>query len=131
MNNVSIVGRITKDPERRVSVNGTTLSQFQLAVYRGMKNSNGDPITDFVPCVVWAYNAEYLCKYVRKGDMLAARGKITTRTSQNKEGNSIFIVEVLCEELQILNPRPIERPKEPVREEKGKDDDLEEGLPFL
>ena len=130
MNNVTLVGRITKDPERRVSKNGTTCSLFQLAVYRGVKTSQGDPVTDFVPCSVWAINAEYLCKYCKKGDMLAVKGRIQTRTGTSPSGESIFIVEVVCEQVQILNPRPVarEEPKEePTKEEDG---DLYEGLPF-
>ena len=109
MNSVTLVGRITKDPERRVSRNGTTCTLFQLAVYRGVKSSQGDQITDFVPCSAWSVTAEYLCKYAKKGDMIACKGKIQTRTAQNQDGTTVFIVEVVCEELQILNPKPQER----------------------
>lgn len=127
MNNVSLVGRITKDPERRQARNGTSCVLFQIAVNRGIKNQNGENVVDFVPCSAWALTSEYLCKYVKKGDMLSIIGKIQTRTSQEPNGMTKFIVEVVVSNLAILNPKPVERTAQAVKPE---EEDYNEGLPF-
>lgn len=112
MNNVSLVGRLTKDPEKRNAKNGTPCCLFQLAVNRGIKQANGDPYVDFVPCTAWAYSCEFLCKYAKKGDMISLTGRIQTRSSMEPNGQTRFIVEVLVTGLQILNPKPLDRPIE-------------------
>lgn len=127
MNNVSLVGRITKDPERRQARNGNSCVLFQIAVNRGIKNQNGENVVDFVPCSAWALTSEYLCKYVKKGDMLSIIGKIQTRTSQEPNGMTRFIVEVVVSNLAILNPKPVERTAQAVKPE---EEDYNEGLPL-
>lgn len=125
MNNVSLVGRLTKDPEKRTARNGTSCCLFQLAVGRGVKTQSGETIVDFIPCSAWAMSSDYLCKYAKKGDMLAVSGKITTRTSQEPNGLTRFIVEVLVSGLAILNPKPQQQQQTQVQEEEDN-----EGLPF-
>lgn len=127
MNNVSLVGRLTKDPEKRTARNGTSCCLFQLAVSRGVKSQAGESIVDFIPCSAWALSSEYLTKYAKKGDMLAVSGKITTRTSQEPNGMTRFIVEVLVSGLAILNPKPVDRQQTPVQQTPEDDN---EGLPF-
>ena len=73
MNNVSLVGRLTKDPERRQAKNGTSCCMFQLAVDRGLRSASGDKVVDFIPCSAWAVSCDFLCKYAHKGDMLFPR----------------------------------------------------------
>lgn len=132
MNSCVLVGRITKDPERRVAQNGTTCTMFQLAVDRGAKGKNGEKLVDFIPCSAWAIGAEYICKYVKKGDMLALQGKIQTRSSVDQQGQSRFIVELVVAQVNILNPKPVERPKveEPEKPKYDLDDEDHAGLPF-
>lgn len=112
MNNVSLVGRLTKDPEKRNAKNGTPCCLFQLAVNRGIKQANGDPYVDFVPCSAWAFSCDFLCKYAKKGDMISLTGRIQTRSSVEPTGQTRFIVEVLVTGLAILNPKPLDRPIE-------------------
>lgn len=131
MNNVSLVGRLTKDPERRQAKNGTSCCMFQLAVDRGLRSASGDKVVDFIPCSAWSVSCEFLCKYAHKGDMLSLTGRIQTRSSVEPNGTTRFIVEVIVLGLAILNPRPQERPepkKEPPKEE---GEDYDSGLPWL
>ena len=132
MNNVSLVGRLTKDPEKRSARNGTSCCMFQLAVDRGIRSASGEKLVDFIPCSAWAVSCEYLCKYCKKGDMLSIIGKIQTRSSVEPNGTTKFIVEVIVTTLQILNPKPLERPREPQREEpEAKEEENYSDLPFM
>lgn len=133
MNNVSLVGRITKDPEKRMSKNGTACCMFQLAVDRGIKSSSGERVVDFVPCSAWALSCEYLCKFCKKGDMLSVMGQIQTRSSIEPNGQTRFIVEVIVSKLQILNPKPLERLREVPKQEEPevKEEENYSDLPFM
>lgn len=108
MNNVSLVGRLTKDPELKQARNGTSCCQFQLCVDRGVRNASGERVVDFVPCSVFALQCEFLCRYAKKGNMISLTGKIQTRISQEPTGATRFIVEVVVSSLYILNPMPQE-----------------------
>ena len=79
MNNVSLVGRLTKDPELRTIGTGNSTVSFTVAVNRQFTNANGEREADFINCVVWGKAAENLAKYCRKGSQIAVEGRIQTR----------------------------------------------------
>ena len=75
MNNVTLVGRLTKDPELRTISTGNTTCSFTVAVSRQFTNANGERETDFINCVIWGKQAENLCKFCTKGSLVGVTGR--------------------------------------------------------
>lgn len=105
MNRVSLIGRITKDPEVRYSQNGTAFLNFTLAVSRNQKDANGQTISDFISIAVIGQPADYLGKYAKKGFLIAVAGRIQTRNYPGQDGRTVYVTEVLAEQVEILTPR--------------------------
>ena len=97
MNNISLMGRLTKTPELRRTTSGTSVASFTLAVDRGFKDSDGERQTDFIDCVAWKNTAEFISKYFIKGQMIAATGHLQTRNWQDKDGNNRKATEVVVD----------------------------------
>ena len=103
MNCVQVIGRITADPEVKVSQSGKSILSFSLAVQRDYKNRSGEYDTDFFRCVAYQSSADYLGKYAKKGDMLAVSGSLRQNTYENREGKKVSSVEISVSSVQILN----------------------------
>lgn len=97
MNNVSLIGRLTKDVEERRTQNGTPVASFTLAVDRRKKEDGAD----FIPCIAWDKAAETIAKYVHKGDLFGVTGHIQTR-SYEKNGRMNYVTEVVTTSFQFL-----------------------------
>lgn len=108
MNNVSLTGRITKDPELRHTPSGYAVVMFTIAVDRKYKNANGEKITDFIPCVAWNNQAEFISNYVKKGNLLEVTGLIQSRTYQTQSGENRTVIEVVIDSVSNLTPKPKE-----------------------
>lgn len=107
INNVVLVGRLTKDPDLRYTANGAAVATFTLAVNRNFTNQNGDREADFPVCVIWRKPAETLANYARKGTLLSVVGRIQTRNYENTQGQRVYVTEVVCENFQLLEPKEI------------------------
>ena len=98
LNHIVLMGRLTKDPELRHTNAGTAVASFSLAVERDFKDkSSGERQTDFIDIIAWRQNAEFICKYFRKGSMIAIQGYIQTRTYEDKNGNKRKAVEIVVD----------------------------------
>ena len=97
MNNVSLIGRLTKDVQERRTQSGTPVVSFTLAVDRRKKEDGAD----FIPCIAWDKAAETIAKYVHKGDLFAVTGHIQTR-SYEKDGRMNYVTEVVTTSFQFL-----------------------------
>ncbi|AMA61947.1 MAG: single-stranded DNA-binding protein [Kurthia gibsonii] len=109
MNNVSIVGRLTKAPEVRTVADGKSVGRFTLAVNRNFKNQQGENDVDFILCTAWGKLAEHMVKYCGKGSQVGVIGRLQSRNYTNDEGKRIYITDVLALEvrfLQLKNPEP-------------------------
>jgi single stranded DNA-binding protein (ssb) len=84
MNKVSLIGRLTKDVELRYTQNGVACVMFTLAVDRQFKDNQGNRVCDFISCVAWRTQAEFLSKYAGKGNIIALSGSIQTRQFQDQ-----------------------------------------------
>ena len=104
-NKVILIGRTTKEVELRRTSSGTAVSTFTLAVDNRFVLKDGKPSTDFISCVAWANTAETMEKYVRKGALIAVEGRIQTRNYDNKDGNRVYITEVVVENMRMLESR--------------------------
>lgn len=105
INNVVLVGRLTKEPDLRYTNNGTAAASFTLAVNRSFKNANGDREADFINCVIWRKSAETLANYARKGTLLGITGRIQTRNYENQQGQRVYVTEVVAENFQLLESK--------------------------
>lgn len=85
MNNVSLMGRLTAEPELKKTPNDVSVCSFTLAVNRSTKDSEGKYIADFINCVAWRQTAEFVWKYFHKGNMMGLVGSLQSRTYQDKE----------------------------------------------
>ena len=105
MNNVSLVGRLTKDPELRTISTGNTTCSFTVAVTRQFTNANGERETDFINCVIWGKQAENLAKYCTKGSLIGVTGRIQTRNYDGQDGKKVYVTEVAANNVTFLTPK--------------------------
>ena len=105
INNVVLVGRLTKDPDLRYTANGTGVATFTLAVNRNFTNQSGNREADFINCVIWRKSAETLANYARKGTLLGVTGRIQTRNYENQQGQRVYVTEVVADNFQLLESR--------------------------
>ena len=110
INNVVLVGRLTRDPELRHSeASNIPVVSFSLAVNRNFKNKAGEMEADFINCVAWRNQAEVLGKYARKGTMIGVVGRLQTRSYVPKNATSpdqrVYVTEVVCDSIQLLSPK--------------------------
>lgn len=101
LNKAILMGRLTRDPEMRTTQNGTAVCSFSIAVDRNFRNQNGERQTDFINCVAWRQQAEFVSKYFTKGRMIAVVGSIQTRTYTDRDGNNRNAVEVVVDEVSF------------------------------
>lgn len=105
LNNVSLVGRTTRDVDLRYTPSNVAVATFTLAVNRTFKNENGERETDFINCVMWRQQAENLANWAKKGALIAITGRIQTRSYDNQQGQRVYVTEVVAEQFQILESR--------------------------
>ncbi len=105
LNRVVLVGRLTRDPDLRYTGQGTAVANFTIACNRPFKNQEGENEADFINCVVWRKTAENLANYMRKGSMIGVDGRLQSRSYEGKDGNMVFVTEVVAESIQFLESR--------------------------
>lgn len=105
INNVVLVGRLTRDPELKFTANGAAVATFNLAVNRNFTNQSGEREADFVNCVIWRKPAETLANYAKKGTLIGVVGRIQTRNYENQQGQRVYVTEVVCDNFQLLESR--------------------------
>lgn len=105
MNNVNLIGRLTKAVDLRYTQNGVAYGSFTIAVNRRFKNQNGERKTDFINCVIWKKNAENLANFTQKGSLIGVSGAIRTRNYDNQQGQRVYVTEVLVENFDLLESR--------------------------
>jgi single-strand DNA-binding protein len=103
MNKVTLIGRLTKDPELKFTPGtGTAVATFTIAVDRRMPNKDGQREADFINIVVWGKVAENTANYMSKGKLIAISGRIQARSYDAKDGTKRYVTEVVAEEVQFL-----------------------------
>ena len=102
MNQVFLVGRITKDPEFDEKDGGKKLAHITLAVQRPFKNVDGVYDTDFIRCVLWDVVAKNATEYCKTGDVLGVKGRLETQTYEDSEGNVKHFVQVVAERISFI-----------------------------
>ncbi|AZF92181.1 single-stranded DNA-binding protein [Streptococcus phage CHPC1246] len=105
INNVVLVGRMTKDAELKYTGNNIAVASFSLAVNRNFKDANGEREADFINCVIWRQQAENLANWAKKGALIGITGRIQTRSYENQQGQRVYVTEVVAENFQMLESR--------------------------
>ncbi|MFK9091482.1 single-stranded DNA-binding protein [Bacillus salipaludis] len=117
INQVTLVGRLTRDPELKKTTEGTAVTQITLAVNRHFRNHNGEIEADFVQCTLWRKAAENTCQYCRKGVVIGITGRLQTRHYDNKEGKRVYVTEVVADSVRFLSAKPHDVLPEQKKEE--------------
>ena len=138
LNQITIAGRLTRDPELRHTANGTAVASFALAVDRDYTSKDGgERETDFVDVVAWRGTAEFVCKYFTKGQAAIVSGRLQIRPWTDDNGNKRRSAEIVAEHVYFGGSKKeggsaapqasAPAGTAPALEELPKDDD---GLPF-
>lgn len=130
INNVVLVGRVTKEIELKYASNDLAYANLALAVGRNFKNRNGEREADFINIVIWRQQAENLANWAKKGTLLGVTGRIQTRNYENQQGQRVYVTEVVADNFQILEKREAQADtQKPAQQETFSDvDDID--LPF-
>lgn len=105
INNVTLIGRLTRDAELRYTPSNIATAQFNVACNRNFKNANGEYDADFINCVMWREQAERFCNWTKKGMLVGITGRIQTRSYEGNDGKRVYVTEVVAEQFQLLESR--------------------------
>ena len=119
INRVTLVGRLTKDPEFRTTPNGVNVANFTLAVNRTFTNSQGEREADFINVVVFRKQAENVNNYLSKGQLAGVDGRMQSRSYENNEGKRIFVTEVVADNVQFLEPKNSNQQNSQSQQQRG------------
>lgn len=144
VNKVFLMGRLTSDPEQRVSQSGISVANFTIAISRRVKRDE----TDFIDCVAFRQTAEVICKYFKKGSLIIAFGSLQVDNWKDKEGKNRKTARVVVDDVQFgeskkssegAGSRDLDRKEDPVAFSNAgssdifddvKDIETDEELPF-
>lgn len=105
LNVVTLMGRLTMNPELKTTVNGISFCSFSIAVNRSYVKQGEERTADFINIVAWRNTAEFLCKYFTKGQMVAVTGSIQTRSYEDKSGNKRTAFEVIADNVYFTESK--------------------------
>ena len=130
INNVTLVGRLTKDVELKYTPANQAVAQFTLAVNRTFKNANGERESDFINCVIWRKSAENFANFAKKGALIGITGRIQTRNYENQQGQRVYITEVVAENFQMLESRNQQQGQQQAQPQQAKQQQAKQPDPF-
>lgn len=127
LNVVVIMGRMVSEPELRHTPSDIAVTSFTLAVDRAYVKAGTERQADFIDCVAWRNTAEFICKHFRKGQMMAVKGSIQTRTYTDKDGNKRKAFEIVATDVSFADSKrdnggsgqPSYQPSTPVPPQQG------------
>ena len=105
MNNVSLLGRLTADPELKHSQSGIAFTRFSIAVDRTFVKQGEERQADFINIVAWRQTAELVCRYFSKGNRIAITGQIRTGSYTDKDGNKRYTFEVQADNIDFCESK--------------------------
>ena len=118
MNNVSLVGRLTKDVDLRYTTKkAKAVGSFVLAVDRDIKRVAENKTTDFIPVVTWGKTAEFATKYFAKGNRIALQGSIHTRMWEDDQKNKHYVTEVVADKVFFADAKQKQLGTEDLQED--------------
>ncbi len=136
MNKVTLIGRLTRDPEVRYSQgeSSTAIARYTLAVDRRFKGKDGEQTADFISCVAFGKAGEFAEKYLHKGTKIAVNGRIQTGSYTNKDGQKVYTTDVVIEDHEFVESKQTAGATTSTPSYDGNfvdiPDDIEDELPF-
>lgn len=105
INNITLMGRLTADPELKTTTTGLSVTSFSIAVDRGYARNGEERQTDFINIVAWRQTAEFICRYFKKGSMIALTGSLQTRSYEDRNGNRRTAYEVVVDNVSFCGSK--------------------------
>ena len=142
INNVTLTGRLGKDVELKYTESGLAVASGTLAVSRRFQTKNGEREVDWINFVIWRKAAEAFANFTHKGSLVGLEGRIQTRNYENKQGQRVYVTEVIVENFSFLesknstgngsyqNNRPQNNTSDPFANNAGNVDIQDDQLPF-
>lgn len=131
MNQVVLIGNLTRDPELTETPNGVAVCKFSIAVSRDYANADGNRDTDFFNIVVWRGKAENCAKYLKKGNKVGIVGALQNRSYEDKDGIKRTVTEIVANEVEFLTPKQSEESVVSVKRERPQLEEIDDNqLPF-
>lgn len=104
MNRVVLMGRLTKNPELRITQSGTKVCSFCVACDRRYQ-TNGKRQADFINCIAWRQTADFIASYFKKGNRIALEGSLQVRSYDDESGNRRYAAEILTEHAEFCEKK--------------------------
>ena len=108
LNQVVLVGRLTKEVELKELESGKKVANITLAIPRSFKNIDGEYETDFINYVLWSSVAESTSEYCKKGDLIGVKGRLQSRTIEKEDGIKKYKMEVIAEKITFLSSKKVD-----------------------
>ncbi len=105
LNCAILMGRLVADPELKTTTTGVSVTSFRIAVDRAYQKQGEERQADFIDIVAWRQTAEFVCRYFKKGSMIALQGSIQTRNYEDKQGNKRTAVEVVADNVSFCGSK--------------------------
>ena len=105
LNKAILMGRLTRDPELRHTQSNMAVCSFSLAIDRDRKGPNGERQTDFIDCVAWGRQAEFVAQWFNKGAMAIVVGRVQSRRWQDQNGNNRTAIEIVANNVNFAAPK--------------------------
>jgi len=105
INQIVLVGRITRTPELQITESGKKISELSLAVPRAYKNQFGEYDTDFLDCTLWTGIAETTAEYCKVGDIIGIKGRLQSRMIEKEDGQKYKKTEIIAERVTFLTSK--------------------------
>ena len=105
MNKAILIGNLARDPESRTTPSGVSCTTFTVACNRRFVNQQGVREADFINCVAWRQNADFVARYLTKGSKVAVEGSIQTRSYDAQDGTKRYVTEIVADNVEFLSSR--------------------------
>lgn len=105
MNKATLIGNIVREPDYRTTTKGTSVCSFTIAVQRRYKNPNGEYDADYIGCVAWGNQADFVHKHFIKGQAIGVTGDLQTRNYDDKNGIKRYVTEVIVDEIDFIGKK--------------------------
>ena len=105
MNKAILIGNLARDPETRNTPSGVSCTTFTVACNRRFVNQQGVREADFINCVAWRQNADFVARYLTKGSKVAVEGSIQTRSYDAQDGTKRYVTEIIADNVEFLGSR--------------------------
>lgn len=105
LNKVILIGHLTADPELKQTQSGVSVTSFSIGVTRKYSRPGEQSQSDFINIVAWRQNAEFICKYFKKGNAICVCGSIQTRSYDATDGSKRYVTEVVADEATFVEKK--------------------------